>query len=64
MQKYCFPEKSVTKRAYYRGTKKSKILSQLVLIHQKIEMEGTLRLQFIHVAGMRMISQGTDGLSR
>ena len=31
---------------------------------QKIEMEGTLRIQVIHVVDTRMISQGTDGLSR
>ena len=27
-------------------------------------MEGTLRIQVIHVSGTRMISQGADGLSR
>ena len=27
-------------------------------------MEGTLRIQIIHVSGTRMIAQRTDGLSR
>lgn len=31
---------------------------------RKVEMSGRLRLQLIHIAGTRMISQGTDGISR
>ena len=57
-------EKSVTERAEYRVTYKIKILFQTVLIFQNIEMEGTLRIQVIHVTGMRIIAQGNDGLSR
>ena len=57
-------DKYVTKSAYYRNTSRSKILFQLVLRLQEIEMERTLRIQVIHVTGMRKISQGTNGLSR
>jgi hypothetical protein len=35
----------------------------LILRLRKIQMSGRLILQVIHVAGKRMIAQGTDGLS-
>ena len=58
-----FTDNSVTKSTYYIGTSKNKILFQIVLRLLKIEMEGTLRIQVIHVSGTRIIAQRTDGLS-
>ena len=62
--KTLFAENHVPERAYYRGTSKIEILFQLVLRLQKIEMEGTLRIQVINVAGTCMIAQGNGGFSR
>ena len=43
---------------------RSRKLFQLVSRLRKIEMEVTLRIQVIHVAGTHMIAQGADGFSR
>ena len=49
------------RRFFYRG-----ISIQLFLIFRLriIELTGLTKLHVIHVAGTRMIDQGTDGLSR
>jgi hypothetical protein len=39
-------------------------LNKLVLQLRKAELEHEFTLQVVHVAGTRMIAQGTDGLSR
>ena len=48
-------KKSVTEGTYYRVISNKNVLFQIVLIVQKFEMEGTLRIQVIHVAGTHMI---------
>ena len=50
--------------AIYQGTSKSKVLFELVLRLRKTEASYGCRLHVTHVAGTRMITQGTDGLSR
>ncbi len=61
---FVFTDNTTSESAFYRGHFDSKLLFDLVLRLRQIEMTGTLRLHVIHVAGTRMIQQGTDGLSR
>jgi hypothetical protein len=61
---FMFTDNSTAESAFFRGTSSSKHLFDLVLRLRKIEMTGTCRIHMIHVAGTRMIWQGTDGLSR
>ncbi len=41
----------------------SKTLQELVLRLKRVELEAEFTLFIVHVAGTRMIAQGTDGLS-
>jgi hypothetical protein len=61
---FMFTDNSTAESAFFRGTSSSKHLFDLVLRLRKIEMTGTCQIHMIHVAGTRMIWQGTDGLSR
>jgi len=60
---FIFTDNSTAEAAYYKGTSSSKLLFHIVLRLRKLEFMGGF-IYFIHVAGSRMISQGTDGLSR
>ena len=57
-------DNSVSEGSFYRGTSKSRKLHELVLKLRVLEMEFGLTIHLIHVAGTRMIAQGTDALSR
>jgi hypothetical protein len=59
-----FTDNSTAEAAYFKGTSSSELLFNLVLRLRKIEMSGRCTLHLVHVAGTRMIWQGTDGLSR
>ena len=61
---FIFTDKSTAEAAYYKGTSSSQLLFNIVLRLRKLEFLGGFKVYFIHVAGSRMISQGTDGLSR
>ncbi|KAL7568333.1 hypothetical protein ACA910_018466 [Epithemia clementina (nom. ined.)] len=61
---FVFTDNSTTEADFYKGTSKSKLLFDLVLRLRRLEMVGKLFIHVIWVAGIRMISQGTDGLSR
>jgi hypothetical protein len=62
---FMFTDNTTAEAAHYHGTTKNgKRLFNLVLQLRKIEMEGECRIILIHVAGRRMIWQGSDGLSR
>jgi hypothetical protein len=61
---FMFTDNSTAESAFFRGTSSSRHLFNLVLRLRKIEMDGSCKLHMIHVAGTRMIWQGTDGLSR
>jgi hypothetical protein len=49
--------------AYCKGTTKSRALFELIVILYKLQMEFEFILHIIGISGMRMIQQGTDGLS-
>jgi hypothetical protein len=62
---FMFTDNSTAESAHFKGTSKSsKSLNDLALRLRKIEMQGSCKIFVIHVAGTRMIWQGTDGLSR
>ncbi len=57
-------DNSVAEGAFYRGNSPSRVLFELVRRLCILDMHGQIMLHVIHVAGSRMIAQGTDGLSR
>eukprot|EP00986_Skeletonema_menzelii_P013615 scaffold8081_cov83-Skeletonema_menzelii.AAC.2 len=61
---FLFTDNSTAEACFYRGSSKSKLLHELVVRLRKLEMDYNLTIHLIHVAGDRMIDQGTDGGSR
>jgi hypothetical protein len=61
---YIFTDNFTAESAFYKGNTSTKALFELVLRLRTVEMLGLIQLHVIHVAGTRMMSQGTDGLSR
>jgi hypothetical protein len=61
---FMFTDNSTAESAHFRGTSGSRRLFDLVLRLKKLEMSATCLIYLVHVAGTRMIFQGTDGLSR
>ena len=61
---FLFTDNATAEAAFYKGTSSSKKLFNLVLRLRQLEVSAGCSIHFIHVAGTRMIAQGTDGLSR
>ena len=61
---WLFTDNSTAESCFFRGSSKSKLLHALVIRLKKVEMETGMTLHVVHVAGTRMMAQGTDGLSR
>lgn len=61
---FIFTDNTTAEGGYYRGNSDNRFLFHLILRLRLLEMQASLRLHIIHVAGTRMIHQGTDGLSR
>jgi hypothetical protein len=61
---FIFTDNSTSEAAFWKGTSSSPLLFELVLRLKKMEMNYNMILHVVHVAGKRMIDQGTDGLSR
>jgi hypothetical protein len=61
---FLFTDNSVAEGAFFRGTSSNPKLFDLILRLRQLEIHRSLRLHVVHVAGQRMIAQGTDGLSR
>jgi hypothetical protein len=61
---FMFTDNTTAEGSYYKGNSPSRPLFELVLHLRKLELLGHLMLHVIHVAGSRMITQGTDGLSQ
>jgi hypothetical protein len=57
-------DNSTVEGAYYKGNTDSPLLFDLVLHLRQIDLNGLVRLHVIHIAGTRMVAQGTDALSR
>ena len=61
---FIFTDNMHAESAFYRGTAKSpEVLSLMFRLH-RVLMKGEAFIHFVWVAGKRMITQGTDGLSR
>ena len=61
---FIFTDNVVAEAACYKGNTNSRPLFDLILRLTIVESKHKLILHIIHVAGTRMISQGSDGLSR
>ena len=61
---YIFTDNSTAEAAFFKGLSKSRLLFELILELRELEMNSKTKIHFIHVAGTRMIAQGSDGLSR
>ena len=61
---FIFTDNTTAESAFHTGTSSSKTLFELVVRVKRLELSQSLKLHVIHVAGKRMIKQGTDGLSR
>ena len=61
---YICTDNSTFELAFHKGSSTSKLIHELVVRLRKCERDASLILRVIHVAGTRMIEQGTDGLSR
>lgn len=61
---FLFTDNSVAEAAFYKGSSSNKLLFELILRLKKLELASGCKIHLIHVAGTRMIAQGSDGLSR
>jgi hypothetical protein len=61
---FLFMDNHAAEGAYYCGTSPSRALFELVVTLYKLQIKYDLVLHVICIAGIRMIQQGTDGLSR
>jgi hypothetical protein len=61
---FLFTDNTTAEAAFWKGSSTSPKLFELVLRLKLLEVEADLIIHVVHVAGKRMIDQGTDGLSR
>ncbi len=61
---FLFTDNTTAEGGFYKGNSPSRPLFHLILRLRLLEMFGQLCLHVLHVAGSRMIAQGTDGLFR
>jgi hypothetical protein len=61
---FLFTDNQAVGGAYYRGNSPSRALFELVVTLYKLQMKYDLVLNFVWIAGTRMIQKGTDYLSR
>jgi hypothetical protein len=61
---FVFTDNSTAEAAFFKGTSSNILLFNLVLRLRKLEVAQQCLLHLVHVAGTRMIGQGSDGLSR
>jgi hypothetical protein len=60
---FLFTDNNVAEAAYINDTSSNKLLFNLALKLWQLEMSEVFQLRVIHVAGTRMMWQGTDALS-
>lgn len=61
---FLFTDNTTAEGAYYRGNSDNKLLFELVVRLRCLDMSANIRVHLIHIAGTRMIAQGTDAISR
>ena len=57
-------DNQLVESALHKGKSSSEKLFELILRLRKVEMKFEIKLLITHVAGTRMMAQGTDGVSR
>ena len=61
---FLFTDNATAEACFYKGSSTNHSLFQLVLRLKRLELNLGCCFHSIHVAGTRMIVQGTDGISR
>ncbi len=61
---FLFIDNIVAKCAFFRGTSSNPLLFDIILRLKQLELTHSVQLHVVHIAGTRMMEQGTDGLSR
>ena len=61
---FFFTDNTTAERAYYKGSSTNEYLHDLVFRLKNVQMKYGCSIILSHIAGTRMIAQGTDGLSR
>lgn len=61
---WLFSDNEVTEGVYYKGTSQDPELFGLMLELRLLALNAGFSVHIVHIAGTRMIQQGTDGLSR
>ena len=61
---FAFTDNTTAEAAYHKGYSGSPMLDDLVRRLHVLEMQHEMIFHLIHVSGLRMIAQGTDGISR
>jgi hypothetical protein len=61
---FMFTDNSAAEAAFHKGSSSNKVLFSLVLLLRLLQMHHGFFLHVIHVTGLWMREQGTDGLSR
>jgi hypothetical protein len=61
---FLFTDNGVAEAAFYKGTSSNPRLFDLVVRLKQLELSHCFTIQLIHISGLRMQAQGTDGLSR
>jgi hypothetical protein len=64
LELFLFTDNLVAESAFYRGTSSNPLLFNLIIHLKKLELQYSLNLHVVHIAGTWMMEQGTDGLSR
>jgi len=63
LELFLFTDNIVAESAFFRGTSSNPLLFDLILRLKQLELQYSLHLYVAHIAGTRMMAQGTDGLS-
>jgi hypothetical protein len=61
---FIYTDNSTSEAAFWKGSSTSHLLFELVLRLRMLEIDHNILLHVVHIAGKRMIHQGTDELSR
>lgn len=61
---FLYTDNSTAESTYYHGNSSNKFLFELIVKLRLLDMTSFLCLHLLHIAGTRMVSQGTDAISR
>ena len=64
VEHFVFTDNSTAESVFAKGSSSSRALFELILQVRELEMTAGCKVHMVHVAGTRMIKQGSDGLSR